>query len=265
MWSPGWATGVLTVMEERGIKLRGARLGQGAPTGIEDCLSSGATVQCLTAPKRDGRKQSGMTWRRSLSRSRRGLSSTHPRGGTPTEKVVWGAEWNIEPPIQTKERQQRLKGAYPAQQPIHAEQRRKGRYVKSLEWNRVTPNRGRGGDWGAPALEEERRQTRWDGALNGISRRQSRQSSTDGDWGAPIIEEEHHWGEGGVCSSPPCVIDECSGFCSNTISHCGRAKFTSIFILRKHNYNLLSSGILRQHTMNSCSQKRLHLQCERLK
>jgi len=34
----------------------------------------------------------------------------------------------------------------------------KGRVVKSLEWNRGAPHRGRGEDWGAPILEEECRQ-----------------------------------------------------------------------------------------------------------
>jgi len=94
---------------------------------------------------------------------------------------------------------------------------------------------------------------------------------------APIQTEERRWGlrstyysggepwGGGLWNSPPCVIDECSGFCSNRIHHRGRAKFSSIFILRKHNCNFLSSGILRQHTMNSCGHKRKCLWCKQLK
>jgi len=61
---------------------------------------------------------------------------------------------------------------------------------------------------------------------------------------------------GGYDAAPPGVIDECNGFGSNTIYHCGRTKFTSIIISRKHHCNLLSSGILTQHTMNSCGNKR---------
>jgi len=44
MWSAGWARGVLMVMEECGMKLRGAKPGQGALAGIEECLSSGAAI-----------------------------------------------------------------------------------------------------------------------------------------------------------------------------------------------------------------------------
>jgi hypothetical protein len=65
---------------------------------------------------------------------------------------------------------------------------------------------------------------------------------------------------GGYIAAPPCVIDECDSFGSNTIYPHGRAKFTSIFILRKHNCNLLSSGMPRQCTLN-CSSK----ECERLR
>jgi len=69
------------------------------------------------------------------------------------------------------------------------------------------------------------------------------------------------WGGGGGAgrgydAAPPCVIHECNGFGSNTIHHRGRPEFTLIFMLRQHNCNLLSSGILRQHPMNSCSHKR---------
>jgi len=46
MWSSRWARGVLMVMEERRMKLRGENPGQGAPTGIEERISSGAAHQC---------------------------------------------------------------------------------------------------------------------------------------------------------------------------------------------------------------------------
>jgi hypothetical protein len=42
MWCARWARGVLTVMEECRIEWRGVNSGQGAPTGIEKRLSSGA-------------------------------------------------------------------------------------------------------------------------------------------------------------------------------------------------------------------------------
>ena len=47
--------------------------------------------------------------------------------------------------------------------------------------------------------------------------------------------------------------------------HCGRAKFTLIFILRTHNCNLLFSGILRQRAMNSCGYELKHVWCARFK
>jgi len=81
------------------------------------------------------------------------------------------------------------------------------------------------------------------------------------DWGAPtgirddLVLLRSMMEGGGVWRSPPCGIDEGSGFCSDIIYHCGRAKFTLIFILRKHNCNLLSSGIHRQHAMKCCSQR----------
>jgi len=59
----------------------------------------------------------------------------------------------------------------------------------------------------------------------------------------------------GYNAAPPCVIDECNGVSSNKIYHCEKAKFTLIFNMRKHNCNLLSGGILRQHTMNRCGNK----------
>ena len=40
------ARGVLMVMEERQMKLRGENPGQGAPTGIEERIFSGAAHQC---------------------------------------------------------------------------------------------------------------------------------------------------------------------------------------------------------------------------
>jgi len=166
------------------------------------------------------------------------------------------AEWNWGGKIQATERRPGLSSANPAEQPIHAEQCWKGREVISLKWKRGNPIWGRGGDWGAPILEEERRDKTQCGALNEISKHQSSLRSADGDWGVPIIAEVHHWGEGGGWSSPTmCNCDECNGICRNSIYHRGRAKFTSIFILRKHKCKLLSSGILIQHTMNSCGHK----------
>jgi len=81
-----------------------------------------------------------------------------------------GAEWNWRVQIQAKEHRRGSRSAYPAEQPIRAEQRRKGREAKCLEWNRGAPNRGRGGDWVAPILEDERGQTRQYGAQNDISK-----------------------------------------------------------------------------------------------
>jgi hypothetical protein len=41
MWSSRWARGVLMVMEEHRMKLKSENPGQGAPTGIEECICSG--------------------------------------------------------------------------------------------------------------------------------------------------------------------------------------------------------------------------------
>jgi len=46
MWSSRWARGVLMLMEERRMKLRGENPGQRAPTGIEERISSGAAHPC---------------------------------------------------------------------------------------------------------------------------------------------------------------------------------------------------------------------------
>jgi len=151
----------------------------------------------------------------------------------------------------------RPRSADPAEQPIHAEHHQKGREVQSVEWNREASNWGRGQDSRVSIHEEEHWQQTQNGALNEILQCQFIQRSADADRGAPIIAEQHHWGgRGGVVwSSQLCVIDECSGFCSNTIYHCGMENFTLIFILRKHNCKLLSNGILRQCTINNSSQK----------
>jgi len=61
MWSAGWAGGVLMVMEECRMKVRGANPGRGVPTGIEECLCSGTAHPGSAAPKGEGGKQSGMT------------------------------------------------------------------------------------------------------------------------------------------------------------------------------------------------------------
>ena len=82
-----------------------------------------------------------------------------------------GAQWNSGAQIHAKECEWGSRSAYPAEQPIHAEQRRMGREVKSLVWNRGAPNRGRRGDWGAPILDVERGQIRQYGALNEMSKR----------------------------------------------------------------------------------------------
>jgi hypothetical protein len=44
MWSAGLARGVLMLLEQRGMILRGANPGQGGPSGVEECLSSGAAI-----------------------------------------------------------------------------------------------------------------------------------------------------------------------------------------------------------------------------
>jgi len=40
MWCARWARGVLMVMEDSRMKMRGANPGQGVPTGIEEHLCS---------------------------------------------------------------------------------------------------------------------------------------------------------------------------------------------------------------------------------
>jgi len=44
MWSARWARGVLMLMEERGMLLRGAKPGQGVPKGVEERQSSGVAI-----------------------------------------------------------------------------------------------------------------------------------------------------------------------------------------------------------------------------
>jgi len=151
------------------------------------------------------------------------------------------AEWNWGAQIQAEECPQEWRSTYPAEQP------QKGREVKSMEWNRGAPSRGWGGDSGVPILEKERGQNMQFGALNEILKSQCRLRSAYGVWGASITADEHHWGGGGggVNAAPLCVIDKCNGFCSKTINPCGRANYTLISILRTHNCNLLTSGILR--------------------
>lgn len=46
MWGARRARGVLMVMEERRMKLRGKNSGQGALTGIEEGISSAAAHPC---------------------------------------------------------------------------------------------------------------------------------------------------------------------------------------------------------------------------
>jgi len=88
----------------------------------------------------------------------------------------------------------RPRSTYPVQQPIHAGHRRKEREVKGVEWDGGAPNRGRGGDSGAPIPEEVHQQRGQYGVLKETWKHQSRLRSADGDWLAPIIAEEHDWG-----------------------------------------------------------------------
>jgi len=60
---PRWARGVLMVMEECRMKLRGANPGQGAPMGIEERLCSGAAHWGWASPKDKGGKESGIKLR----------------------------------------------------------------------------------------------------------------------------------------------------------------------------------------------------------
>ena len=68
------------VMEERRMKLRGENEGKGAPTGIEDRISSGAAHPWCAALKGERVNESGMKLWRSYSRSRRGLRSAERKG-----------------------------------------------------------------------------------------------------------------------------------------------------------------------------------------
>ena len=60
MWSSRWARGVLMVIEERRMKLRGQNPGQGAPSGIEECITSGAAHPCSAALKGERGNESGL-------------------------------------------------------------------------------------------------------------------------------------------------------------------------------------------------------------
>ena len=102
-------------------------------------------------------------------------------------------------------------------------------------------------DRGAPVAIENR--AKGTTVRDVLEERQSRLRSADGVRGAPILVELHRRGHQ---VAQYCVIDKCSGFQSK-VYHRGWAKCTSIFILRKHYCDLLSTGILRQRTMNSCS------------
>jgi len=107
-------------------------------------------------------------------------------------------------------------------------------------------------DWGVPIVEEHHQQKLHYKALNEISKCQSWLTCTYGDEGMPIIMDENDWGgREAFEAAPPWVIDECNCFCSNTIYHGRRVKLTLKFTLRKHNWNIYSSGILRQRTINS--------------
>ena len=96
-----------------------------------------------------------------------------------------------------------------------------------------------------------------------IEERWLRYQSANPYWRAPTWIEERLFfrsstnGEGGGDEAAHHVELMSSAVASAAMQsyHHGRAKFTSIFILRKHNRNLLSSGILIQRTMNSCSHQ----------
>jgi len=60
MWSSRWARGVLMVIKERRMKLRGVNLGEGVLTGIEEHISSGAAHPCSAALKGERGNESGM-------------------------------------------------------------------------------------------------------------------------------------------------------------------------------------------------------------
>jgi hypothetical protein len=82
MWSSRWARAVLMVMEERRMKVRGENQGKGAPTGIEERISSGAAHPWSAALKGERGNESGMKLRRSSSSPRRGLRSAERKGST---------------------------------------------------------------------------------------------------------------------------------------------------------------------------------------
>jgi hypothetical protein len=44
MWSAGWTRGVRMLMEEWGMKLRGAKPGQGGPMGVEEHPASRTAI-----------------------------------------------------------------------------------------------------------------------------------------------------------------------------------------------------------------------------
>lgn len=103
-----------------------------------------------------------------------------------------------------------------------------------------------------PILLEEGRPERGHGAQNEITKCQSRLRSAHGDLGVHIIVGVHH---GAYEAANEGVINESSGYCRNTIYHAGRAIFTSIFILWKHNCNLHCSALFSQCTMNTGGHK----------
>jgi hypothetical protein len=64
MWSSRWAWRVLMVIEKRRMELRGENPGQGAPTGIEECISSRAAHPSWAALKGERGNESEMKQRR---------------------------------------------------------------------------------------------------------------------------------------------------------------------------------------------------------
>jgi len=97
MWSAGWARGEMMVMEEYGMKLWGTNPAQGVPIRR-------SSPSMLSIAEREGGKESGLKYRHSGLRSRRGLRSAHCSGGAPTE-IEYGVRNEI------SNRQSRLRSA----------------------------------------------------------------------------------------------------------------------------------------------------------
>ena len=88
--------------------------------------------------------------------------------------------------------------------------------------------------------------------------------------GAPTKVEERLFsrccaaGGGGRGAMRPLICDWLCSCSKSKIDHRGWAKCTLIFILRKHNWGILSTGVFRQHPMNRCGCQRYRLRSKRL-